>query len=89
MVHFELITIFSYLREIKRVLAPGGKDLLHYSNYSASPDKEFTESPGWRNYMHKSLSCHFLARSGLKLLKQTEFDWAVPLPDCLSLVVKA
>lgn len=89
MVHFEPITIFSYLREIKRVLAPGGKALLHHSNYSASPDKEFNESPGWRNYMHKSLFSHFLARSGLKLLKQTEFDWSVPMSDCLSLVEKA
>jgi ubiquinone/menaquinone biosynthesis C-methylase UbiE len=88
MVHFEPITVFSYLKEIHRILAIGGRALLHHSNYSEAPENEFNKSPGWRNYMHKSLFRHFASRAGLNVLTQTEFDWSVPNSDCLTLMEK-
>jgi ubiquinone/menaquinone biosynthesis C-methylase UbiE len=88
MVHFEPITIFSYLKEIQRILTTGGRALLHHSNYSEAPENEFHESPGWRNYMHKSLFRYLANRARLKVLSQVEFDWAVPKSDCLTLLEK-
>jgi len=88
MVHFEPITIFSYLKEIHRILSGGGRALLHHSNYSEAPENEFNQSPGWRNYMDTKLLKHFASRAKLKVLSQVEFDWAVPNSDCLTLLEK-
>jgi ubiquinone/menaquinone biosynthesis C-methylase UbiE len=89
MVHFEPMTIFAYLKEIQRVLVPGGRSLLHHSNYSEAPENQFNESPGWRNYMSTGLFRHLASRAGLKVVQQVELDWAAPKSDCLSLLEKA
>lgn len=75
MVHFEPITVASYLHEAARVLAPGGKALFHHSNYEGNPTGAFQTSPSWRNYMSKNLFAHFASRAGLDIEDQVIFAW--------------
>jgi ubiquinone/menaquinone biosynthesis C-methylase UbiE len=86
MVHFEPVTIAAYLNEIRRILVPGGKAVLHHSNFSEMPDKPFDKSPGWRNYMTSDLFRHFVHRAGLQLETHFIFNWSAPNSDALSLV---
>ena len=89
MVHFEPMTVFGYLKEIHRVLAPGGRALLHHSAYGENPEGPFTSSPHWRNYMSPSLFRHFCSRAALGIVEQVVMDWGdVPQCDALSLIEK-
>lgn len=88
MVHFELLTMAAYLGEIARVLKPGGRALLHHSNYSANPTGRFTENPGWRNFMSKDVMAHLASRAELKVLDCQEINWSAPGSDALSLLEK-
>ena len=76
MVHFEPLTIAAYLREIHRVLMPGGRALLHHSNYKKNPAGKFSDNPGWRNFMPPGLFAHFASRAGLNVLVHQTFGWA-------------
>ena len=51
MVHFELLDIAIYLKEIYRILSVGGMALLHHSNYCGNPGAEYTKNPHLRNFM--------------------------------------
>ena len=75
MVHFEPITIASYLDEIARVLSPKGKVLLHHSNYSANPEANFKRNPHWRNFMTTDLMKHLASRAGLDIIEYQTFHW--------------
>lgn len=86
MVHFELLTVWGYLQQIHRVLVPGGKALLHHSNYSENPEGDFQTSPGWRNYMTESTFRHLASRAGLVTLNTRLIDWCRPKSDALSLL---
>jgi ubiquinone/menaquinone biosynthesis C-methylase UbiE len=88
MVHFEALTMASYLREMSRVLVPGGMALFHHSNYSAAPENNFNQNPGWRNFMTYDLMRYLASRAGLKILSHHTIDWAAPGSDALTLFVK-
>jgi SAM-dependent methyltransferase len=75
MVHFEPLTVAAYLREISRVLVPGGRALLHHSNYAKNPTGKLTDNPGWRNYMPPGLFAHFVDRADLRILLHQTFGW--------------
>ena len=50
MVHFDKIVFRDYLREATRVLAPGGRAFLHYSNLGAErPNSDFASNHGARS----------------------------------------
>jgi SAM-dependent methyltransferase len=88
MVHFEMLTMAGYLVEIARVLAPGGRALLHHSNYSANPAGGFMDNPHWRNFMSRDVMIHLASRAGLTMLDCHEMDWHAPRLDALSLMEK-
>lgn len=89
MVHFELLTVASYIAETGRVLLPGGRGLFHHSNYSGNPTGKIDENPGWRNFMTVDIMAHLLSRSGLRVLSQTVFDRENPSGDALTMFEKA
>ena len=88
MVHFEPLTIAAYLSETARVLRPGGRALIHHSNYSENPTGTIKESPGWRNFMTQDLFAHFASRAGLRVIDRAIFSWAGPDSDALTLLEK-
>jgi SAM-dependent methyltransferase len=88
MVHFEMLTVASYLTEISRILRVGGLALLHHSNYASNPEGRFTANPGWRNYMTADLMRHLASRNGLSLLDQTIIKWSAPESDALTILEK-
>ena len=51
MVHFEMIDIYRYLKDIFRVLKPGGMALIHHSNNSDDYKASFTNSIYGRSFM--------------------------------------
>jgi len=75
MVHFEPLTINSYLTEIARVLRPGGRAVLHHSAYTNNPTGAFRDNPGWRNFMPTKLMMHLGSRAGLTLISHETFRW--------------
>lgn len=88
LVHFEPLTIASYLAEINRTLAVGGRALLHHSNYSGNPTGRFSDVTGGRNYMTLDLFAHFCSRNNLKVLYQHVLDWSFEKSDAITLVEK-
>lgn len=89
MVHFELMTMASYLKETGRVLKPGGKALFHHSAYDQNPTGHFTQSPHWRNYMTQDLFAHLASRAGLRIIDTISFPWSDEIiTDALTLMVK-
>lgn len=75
MVHFEPLTVASYIMEVASVLKPRGRAILHHSNYSENPTGTFKENPDWRNFMPKGFVEHVCARAGLTILEQQAFPW--------------
>ncbi len=73
MVHFEPPLVENYINELARVLAPGARAALHYSNYRAlhaGPNRPWRENPHWRSEMSRSAFHEFCASAGLVV----EFD---------------
>jgi len=75
MVHFELEDVISYLSEIYRVLKPGGRALLHYSNYDRAPGGSYHDNPHWRNFCTERLFCHLCQRQGFGIIHSQTLDW--------------
>lgn len=89
MVHFELLDIFSYLKDIQRVLLPGGKALFHHSNNSVDYRLDFSNGPAGRNYMSQGLFAYLAYRAGFEVIQQQLIDWGgIKDSDCISLVQK-
>lgn len=86
MVHFEPLTMFSYLKELSRTLNKGGRAVLHYSNFSGNPTGSIKDVKGWRNYMTEDLFAHFVSRCGLRILDRTTMDWSLPDSDAICLL---
>ena len=91
MIHFDSDVVRAYLREFKRILAPGGKAFLHHSNLSRNPGGNFQTNAHARNFMSQALFQHYAAKEGLISLKSEVIDWGrgakrVEKLDCLSLL---
>lgn len=89
MVHFDSEVVFSYLRDIFRVLKPGGRALLHHSNYTGNPGGNYSENPHCRNYMSQSLFVHYSKKSGFDIVDSVTINWGYePDLDCVTLISK-
>lgn len=90
MVHFEMLDIYSYLKDIYRVLEKGGMALLHHSNYCSDYKVSFSNSANdsGRNFMSKMLFAYLADRAGFEVVEQKVIDWEVPELDCISLIKK-
>ena len=90
MVHFEMMDIFGYLKETKRILKSGGRALFHHSNNTEDYRITFSTGSCGRNYMSKQLFAYLVNRAGLKVLEQKLIDWSGHKAlDCLTLVEKS
>ena len=89
MVHFEMLDVYEYLKDIYRVLMEGGRALLHHSNYSADYKTDFSKTPHARCFMSKDIFAYLANRVGFKILEQRTIDWygAKDL-DCITLLEK-
>jgi SAM-dependent methyltransferase len=76
LVHFEATDLIALLSEIARVLKPGGRALLHYSNYQHNPTGTYSDNPHWRNFFSEPMMLHFASRVGLHSLASMTFPWA-------------
>jgi ubiquinone/menaquinone biosynthesis C-methylase UbiE len=85
-VHFDLEIILAYIKEFRRVLAPGGFAFVHHSNVDQHPGIDFRLHPHWRNFMSKQIFAHLAIHNGLELIDQFVFDQGGPEADCFSLV---
>jgi len=75
MVHFEASDVIDYLSEISRILTPGGRAVLHYSNMHWMPGVSYGDGPHMRNFFSENMMIHFAARNGLQTLEHTTLDW--------------
>jgi SAM-dependent methyltransferase len=75
MVHFEASDVIAYLSEIARVLRPGGRTLLHYSNCEDFPEGTYEDGPHWRNFFSEKMMRHFANRAGLNLIDSKLTSW--------------
>lgn len=89
MVHFELMDINRYLKDIYRVLVNGGRALFHHSNYSSDYKTDFAHAPHARCFMNKDIFAYLACRAGFKILEQEVIDWYGEKElDCVTLVEK-
>lgn len=89
MVHFEMIDIFEYLKETRRILVNGGRALFHHSNNTEDYKITFSTGTSGRNYMSKSLFAYLANRAGLEVIEQQVIDWGKEKDlDCITLVEK-
>lgn len=88
MVHFEMMDIYEYLKDIYRVLAPGGMALIHHSNNTSDYMASFANAPQGRSFMSKDIFAYLAFRCGFKIISQEEIDWGVKNLDCISLIAK-
>jgi len=71
MVHFDKNIVREYMREFKRILAPGGKGFLHHSNYgSIAPNSDWAKNPGNRSDMSAELFKAYAEEVGLLVVSQ-------------------
>lgn len=90
-VHFEMMDIYSYLKEMYRVLVPGGMALIHHSNDGSDYKNTFGNSsnPHGRNFMSKTVFAYMAHRCGFEIVEQQVIDWGGEKDlDCVSLIRK-
>jgi SAM-dependent methyltransferase len=89
MVHFEYDAVQSYIEDAYRILTPGGRALLHHSNYDKSPGTYYLSNPLGRNFMSKNLFAHIAIRCGFEICEQLVLRWGkFRSLDCISLIEK-
>lgn len=89
MVHFEMMDVYSYLKETRRILEPGGRALFHHSNNTEDYRIDFSTGKSGRNYMSRDLFAYLAYRAGLEVVEQRTIDWAgVKDLDCITLLEK-
>lgn len=93
MVHFEMMDIYSYLKDIYRVLIPGGEALFHHSNNGDDYRNSFVSNLHCRNFMSKNIFAYLAYKCGFEILEQKVIDWGtgerlVKELDCITLVRK-
>ena len=89
MVHFEVETVWEYLKEAYRVLQVGGKAFFHHSNYVGVCNSDFRYNPYARNYMSKNLFDLMARRAGLTVEHSNVIRWGeIWDMDCITLLSK-
>lgn len=88
MVHFEMMDIFSYLKDIRRVLSAGGCALIHHSNNDSDYKAAFDNAPGGRSFMSQKIFAYLAYRAGLEVVEQQVIDWGKKDLDCITLLRK-
>lgn len=87
-VHFELMDIYEYLKDIYRVLVPGGRVLIHHSNYDSDYKASFSGTAHGRNFMNKTIFAYLAHRVGFVVLEQQVIDWGIKELDCITMLEK-
>jgi SAM-dependent methyltransferase len=93
MVHFDKIVVRDYVKEIFRVLQPGGTAFLHHSNLGSTvPDSDWAHNVGTRSDMSGDLMRDYAKDAGLNVkfqrLSGRTDGWGQDDLDCLSLLQK-
>lgn len=88
MVHFELLDIWSYLKDIYRVLRHGGRALFHHSNNRSDYKASFGTAVYGRSFMSQEVFAYLAYKAGFEILEQQVIDWGIPSYDCITLVEK-
>lgn len=89
MVHFELMDVYEYLKDIYRVLEVGGKALFHHSNYYMDYSTDFSRAPHARCFMSKEIFAYLAIRCGFRIKEQIVIDWhGVKGLDCITFLEK-
>lgn len=89
MVHFDHLVVFRYLQEAERVLVPGGKFLLHHSNFTENPGNDYRRNPSWRNFMPSGLIFDYAIKAGLVVEHHQTIPWGKhPSIDAITIVGK-
>lgn len=89
MVHFEMMDIYEYLKDIYRVLAEGGRAVIHHSNYADDYKASFASGLRNRSFMSKDIFAYLAFRSGFTVLNQKVIDWRESTAlDCITLLEK-
>lgn len=88
MVHFEMMDINEYLKDIYRVLIPGGRVLLHHSNNDYNYKASFANAPEGRSFMNKTIFAYLSYRAGFKIIDQQVINWGLKSLDCITLLEK-
>lgn len=89
MVHFELLDIYEYLKDIYRVLKPNGYALIHHSNNGNDYKASFANQYNGRSFMTKDVFAYLAYRAGFSIIEQQVIDWTIKDIDCVSLIRKA
>lgn len=89
MVHFEMMDIYEYLKDIYRVLVPGGMALIHHSNNTSDYKASFANAPHGRSFMSKEIFAYLAYRCGFEIVEQKKIDWGIKNLDCISLIQKS
>lgn len=88
-VHFEMMDIYEYLKDIYRVLVKGGKVLIHHSNYDKDYTASFINSPHGRSFMNADIFAYLASRCGFRILEQKVIPWGgMEDHDCITLLEK-
>ena len=89
MVHFSPRIVEAYLHDAARVLVPGGRALLHHSNFPAPFDRHYGNNPHARNHMTQPLFKLLCSAAGLTIEDSTTVNWGgMEALDYLSLLRK-
>lgn len=89
MVHFEMMDIYEYLKDIYRVLKKDAKALFHHSNYVSDFTTCFMSNSHARCFMSKEIFAYLAYQIGFKVLDQETIDWdGVKNLDCITLLEK-
>lgn len=88
MVHFEKRCVESYLKDSFIALQPGNLALFHHSNYDKNPKGEFTDNPGWRNYMNRELFKSMARKWGFEIVHSEIISVSCQDSDCITLLRK-
>jgi ubiquinone/menaquinone biosynthesis C-methylase UbiE len=71
MVHFDKLVVADYVKDIARILRPGGSAFLHHSNLGAvAPDTNWASNEGTRSDMSAALMRRYADSSGLEVVRQ-------------------
>lgn len=89
MVHFEMMDIYFYLKDIYRILQKGGRALFHHSNNAGDYKYSFENARHGRSFMSKDIFAYLAYRAGFTILEQKVIDWGGEAElDCISLLEK-